>query len=301
MGAVARRILLLGGTGFIGINLARRLRAGGHHVIVTGRDGLPIGEAAAFAVAEGLDTVVHLASALIPSSTEAAYREERVRIGEPTERLAAGLAGTGVRLVFLSSGGTIYGVTDRPFAREDDPCAPISWYGRAKLEAEEAIRAAPGLRHLIARPSNPYGPHQRLGGAQGLVSAILGRLSEGRPLPVWGDGSSVRDYLHIDDLADTLAGLIERGVEGTTINLGSGTGHSLLEVVRTVEQVTGRAVALDFQPARAVDVPRLVLDVSRLRALGLHRARPLHEGVRDYAGALGMALAPPQSSGEAAP
>jgi UDP-glucose 4-epimerase len=303
-GGLPRHILLLGGSGFIGRNLAAALRRAGHAVTLTGSragevDGItvhamPLANAdaiLALIAARRIDTVVHLASAMLPSSTAAQYRAEQQAVIAPTLRLATALAERGIDLVFVSSGGTVYGAIEGEAAHEDDRCAPISLYGAAKRRIEEALlelEATRGLRQLIVRPSNPYGAHQALNGAQGLVSVLLGRVRDGRPLEVWGDGSSVRDYIHVADLVRSLCALIERDMRGMIVNIGSGTGHSLLDVVRTVEAATGRAIALDFRPARAADVPRLVLDIARLRALGLDHARPLADGVRDYAAALGL-------------
>lgn len=299
-----RHILLLGGSGFIGRNLATALRGAGHDLTLVGRTARSIDGAAVTALpltatdailrlieARRIDTVVHLVSTMLPSSTPPQFAHEQQAVIAPTVALASELAPRGVDLVFVSSGGTVYGALPRERACEDDACAPISLYGEAKRCVERALldlQAARGLRLLIARPSNPYGPHQALDGAQGLVSVLLGRAREGRALDVWGDGSSVRDYIHVADLARALRDLIEHDVRGTIVNIGSGTGHSLIEVVRTVEDVTGRRIALDFKPARAADVPRLVLDIARLRALGLDHARPLADGVRDYAAALGL-------------
>jgi UDP-glucose 4-epimerase len=209
----------------------------------------------------------------------------------PTVRLARGLAEAGVRLIYLSSGGTVYGAQTTSLLAEDMPCAPISVYGQAKLEIElhlQFLERTCGLRCLIVRPSNPFGPFQSLYGAQGLISVIFGKLAGNQPLEIWGDGSAVRDYIFIEDATAVMADLIAQDVAGTTLNLGSGTGHSLLEVVDTVEAVVGRRPVLLHKPARAVDVPRLVLDVDRLRALGVQRARPLAEGISAYARWLGM-------------
>ncbi len=309
MTAGQRTVLLLGGTGFIGTNLAQALLAAGHDVLVGGRgsraDRLPaavewvplpldaVDDLAALVVRAGVDTVVHLASAMKPSSTLADYLVERDAVMTPAIRLASALATAGTRLIYFSSGGTIYGAGagGAGQAAEDDPCAPISFYGQSKLEMETHLRfleRTAGLRTLIVRPSNPYGPGQPLEGGQGLVSVLLGRIAERRGLEVWGDGSTVRDYIHIDDLVAAVRALIERDTAGTTLNIGSGAGHSLLDVVRIVEHVTGRPVPLAFKPARAADVPRLVLDVARLRDMGLHHSRPLTDGVRDYAASLGM-------------
>jgi UDP-glucose 4-epimerase len=301
--AAPRTMMLLGGTGFLGTHLAARLRCAGHRVLITGRAptardgspaiGLPLDDVAAIvarARSEGVDTVVHLACQLLPSSTETAYAEELAEITLPMFRLARELAASGIRLAFLSSGGTVYGASTWPRVAEHVRCQPISLYGQAKLEAElhlDFLTRISGLRLLIFRPSNPYGLYQPLRGAQGLVSVILGRMIDGTPLDIWGDGLVVRDYIHVDDAIDAMAGLIERNAEGT-FNIGSGVGHSLLDVVRSIEQVTGRSLSRRFHPARAADVPRLVLDVTRLAAAGLHKARSLTEGVRYYAGQLGL-------------
>jgi UDP-glucose 4-epimerase len=301
-----RRLLLLGGTGFIGTNLCHTLVAAGHDVFATGRkfDGaqlppavqtvpLPLDavhDLVLLIKQQNIDTVVHLVSAMKPSSTFADYLAERDAILTPALRLANALARSSTRLVYFSSGGTIYGVGSGNQAAESDPCEPINYYGQSKLEIETHLRFLQrneGLHTLIIRPSNPYGPHQALNGKQGLISVLLGRIVEDKVMEIWGDGSSVRDYIHVGDLVTTTCALIERGIEGTC-NIGSGEGHSLLDVVRIVEQVTGRHVPLEFRPARAADVPRLVLDVGRLQNIGLHRSRPLQDGIRSYAARLGL-------------
>jgi UDP-glucose 4-epimerase len=297
--------MLIGGTGFIGRNLATRLRQRSHDVTVTGLKRcatssgndkilqVPIADVERLTqcvTERRIDTVVHLVSSLLPSSNENEYFEELGAVVAPTFKLAQRLSRLGVRLVFVSSGGTVYGVTQAQAVSEDQPCHPINFYGLSKTEIECQLlflRRTQGLGLLIVRPSNPYGPGQSLFGNQGLVSVILGRLARKEPLPIWGDGSAIRDYIYIDDCVESLALLIENDVEGTTLNLGSGVGHSLLDVVAVIENATGKRVQLDFLPARPVDVPRLVLDVSRLRSMGMHRTRALIAGVRSYLEILG--------------
>lgn len=302
-----RAILLLGGTGFIGTNLCQSLVAAGHKVFVAARttDHVPrsaavlpvpfaleaVEDLAALVRREVVDTVVHLVSGLKPSSGLSDYLAERDAVLTPTIRLGRALAETGARLIYFSSGGTVYGAGVEGLASEDDPCAPISFYGQSKLETELHLRflqRSCGLRVLILRPSNPYGPRQPLDGGQGLISVLLGRIRDGRALDVWGDGSSMRDYLHIDDLVATVCALVAQDAVGMTLNIGSGEGHSLLDVVRIVEQVTGRSMPLNFLPARPADVPRLVLNVERLRQMGLHQNRPLEDGIRQYTASLGL-------------
>ena len=298
-----RTILLLGGTGFLGTNLANWLEHAGHRVMVSGRstrrrDGrpalaLPLADISAICElvsAEKVDTVVHMAGQLLPASTEPEYVREIDEVNLPMFRLARELATVGVGLTFVSSGGTVYGLDARTLTAEDDPCRPISLYGQAKLDAELHLRFLARtceLHLLILRPSNPYGLHQSLRGTQGLVSVILGRIADNRPLDIWGDGSTVRDYIFVEDAVRSMGELIVQNAEGT-YNVGSGVGSSLMEVVRSAETMTGKSVALQFHPARAADVPRLVLDVTRLVARGLHHARPLDAGMRRYVEQLGM-------------
>lgn len=295
-------VLLLGGRGFIGTNLAARLRASGNRVLIASRSAasgpsqvtLDVADTAAIMSLiedEQICTVVHLASTLLPSCDGKAYLKDRDRIATPTIRLIDALAGQNTRLVFFSSGGTVYGADPRERCCESDACAPISFYGQLKLELETYIGFATrssGLRSLIVRPSNPYGPHQALKGPQGLISVLMGKIERGEPLQVWGDGAAVRDYIHVDDLSDATARLIEREVDEGIVNIGNGVGHSLLEVVADVESALGRQVELEFRPARSADVPRVVLDISRIRSLIDFNPRPLKAGINDYARQLGM-------------
>lgn len=295
--SVRHTILLLGGTGFVGSNLARVLADAGHDVLIGERTadaaanvhGLPIDNPdaiLAFVLERGVSVVVHLASTMKPGSAMADYIAERRQVATPTIDLAHGLARSGVKLVFVSSGGTIYGVTTGAPVAEDDCCAPISLYGQSKLEMESWLRflgRTAGLDYLIVRPSNPYGRNQPLRGGQGFISVAMGKLLDRLPLEVWGDGSVIRDYIYVDDLVLTIRQLIEAGISGMELNVGSGEGHSLLEVVNIVREASGRTLDLVFRPARPVDVPKLVLDVRRLKEIGLHHARPLEDGIAAYA------------------
>jgi UDP-glucose 4-epimerase len=287
----------LGGAGFIGRNLAQALRERGHGVLVVDPAlPSPVAEAVPLALAErehlqGLlqsyrvDTVVHLASLLLPGSDAAAFDREVAEVLAPSFALMDHCARASIRVVLFSSGGTVYGDPGPGAAHEDQPLAPKSRYGLGKVMLEEYARLCErlhGLRCLVLRPSNPYGRHQRLNGAQGLVAVALGKALAGEPLEVWGDGEAVRDYLDVRDLADAVAQLIESEAEGTTFNIGSGVGHSVNEVLELVQSATGRPLTVVRRPARSVDVRRIVLDSSALAASIRWRPRPLEEGLRDF-------------------
>ena len=137
-----------------------------------------------------------------------------------------------------------------------------------------------GLRPVILRPSNAYGERQGLNGADGAVSVLMRCASRGEGFHMWGDGSVVRDFLHVADLARACVAAAESGVTGS-FNLGSGTGTSLLDLIEMVAQVTGRPIAVNRSGGRTVDAPVSILDVQAIRAaLGWEAQIPLREGLR---------------------
>jgi UDP-glucose 4-epimerase len=294
----SRRLALLGGAGFIGRNLAEALRARGHGVVVVDPSlpaAAPPGSMQLdLAQRERLqkllqvhevDTVIHLASLLLPGSDAAAFEREIAEVLAPSFALMDYCARASIRVVVFSSGGTVYGDPGPSVVHESQPLAPKSRYGLAKVMLEEYARLCQrslGLRCIVLRPSNPYGRHQRLNGAQGLVAVALGKALAGEPLEVWGDGEAVRDYVDVRDLADAVVQLIESDMLDTTLNIGSGVGHSVNEVVELVRRVTGLPLTLERRPARSVDVRRVVLDTHALAAAIRWRPTPLEEGLRAF-------------------
>jgi UDP-glucose 4-epimerase len=299
-------ILFIGGAGFIGSNLIRRFCDGdGWRVVVVEPpaanldrlSGLENVEIVRGTLADttllselierrGITIVVHLVSTLLPGSGFEEYRGELSQIILPSVDLTALCAKKGVLFVFLSSGGTIYGSGRGRSFRETDIAAPICHYGLSKQMLEDNILLAhrrEGLRHLIVRPSNPYGPGQSTGGRQGLVAVALGRILSGRPISIWGDGSSVRDYIYIDDLTKVLHGLIVNGVENEIVNIGSGCGHSINEVVACIREVcSDRTVTVEHRPGRDCDVDSIVLNVDKLQSYLKIPATPLRDGIRKF-------------------
>jgi UDP-glucose 4-epimerase len=279
-------VALIGASGFIGGNLSAELARSNARVAALGRLTLATQEAVVSEI-DGIkpDVVVHLASNLVPGSTECEYLDERSDLMAATAFLADRLAERQIMLVYASSGGAVYGPATGDTLSENQECAPINYYGQAKLEVETYLRFAArtlGLRHLVVRPSNPYGPGQDPRSGQGLVTVVIDRAMRGEALEVWGDGSVVRDYIHVQDMCRAIVHLMEAGVEDQVVNIGSGVGHSLLEVVEVVERHLGQRVPLLFKEARPVDSPRAVLDVTRMRGHGVAEPRSLDLGVRAY-------------------
>lgn len=295
----ARRVLLIGGSGFIGRALGRRLAALGREVHVLSRhaepgirDGISFhrgSQADADAVAPLLarcDAVVHLASTTTPGRSARAPGLEMHENLVPLAGLLETLAAAGSRrILYLSSGGAIYGNPQVLPVAEDHPPQPLSWHAAGKVAAEEFLRTharqASGTTLAILRPANVYGPGQALQTGFGIVRTLLERAREGGSIELWGDGSQVRDFLYIDDLVEACVRLLDLPAVSGTYNVGSGTGTSLLELVRLVERITGRPIPITFHPERGIDVAGIWLDSSRLHAAaGWQAATPLEAGLR---------------------
>lgn len=300
------KILLLGGAGFIGLNLVRALVRHGHDVHIADRSNIlpsyvyPVPKVASYHVitSENLahlmatindlnvECVIGLVSTLIPSSTQQDFEVELTQVITPTFRLLEHLAKRRVGFVYVSSGGTVYGPNDKTRIAETEPLRPINYYGYSKVLFEQYLAfvgRAQGLRHLILRPSNPFGPYQNPHRKQGLVAVAVDKALNGQPIEIWGDGSVVRDYLWVEDLAEAVAALmLKEDAWGQVFNIGSGRGHSIKDLLAMICEVTGKPMNIHYREARNVDVPRLVLDVSRLRKVIDFRPLGLREALVRY-------------------
>lgn len=272
--------LIVGGNGFIGSHLAEGLRARDHAVRVldpgparTDADWSRIDylqgaytDAALLDTAlDGVDTVFHLASTTVPASAnrDPAFDVSSNLLG--ALGLFSAIEAKGIRrVVFFSSGGTVYGNPQTLPVGENHPLRPISSYGIVKVAIEQYLsmfRHLDRLDPLILRPSNPYGPRQSSTGGQGFVAAALARMRDDAPLQIWGDGGIVRDYIYIDDLVDLAIRAADSGASGV-FNAGSGAGHSLNEIRAAIERVAGRAMRVEHLPGRGFDVREIVLDIA---------------------------------------
>lgn len=297
-------ILFIGGAGFIGSNLIKALDNEKYQVIVVEPENAFIGRLKEGNIRllygslnnvefirgiieqQDVQILVHLVSTLIPGSCYEDYKCECRNVIFPTIELMDICAQKKIKFVYFSSGGTVYGNRNDvlPFT-ETDPIKPISYYGWSKQMMENSIlfmHRTVGLNYLILRPSNPYGHGQNLYGKQGLVAVAIGKLLKGKPVEVWGDGSAVRDYINIYDLATIFVQLIEKDVCNTVLNIGCGRGYSVNDVLAFLKIVSQKDFKIVYQNPRPVDVSNMVLDINRLKQYVNIEFTPFMEGIRKF-------------------
>ena len=292
-----QRAVVTGGAGFVGSHLVDRLVADGWAVLVV--DDLSTGQAGdvpAVATLEQLDiatdpiqgvvapwrpsVVFHLAAqASAPLSMRDPERDLAVNV-IGTHRVAAAAHEAGAdRLVFVSSGGAIYGETLRPATESTRP-APSSYYGIHKLAAEGHVTLA-GLPYAIARPSNIYGPRQRAGLEGAVVATFVELARRGAPLTIDGDGAQTRDLVHVRDVVDALCRLGLDNAGSGIWNVASGRRISVASLANRIERVAGVPLGRVWRPVRAGDVRHSAMSPARLRALGWSPSVGLTDGIRE--------------------
>jgi UDP-glucose 4-epimerase len=279
------RIVVIGGGGFIGTHLCNALAREGARVSALGRSRIDpsaldprvswsryeLSDAGGLADAlDGAGVVYHLASSTTPPLAEADPAADVAGNVVPTIRLMEAASRHGVRrLVFVSSGGTVYGVPAAVPIPETAPTEPISAYGLQKLVIERYLalfRRKQGLDSIVLRVSNPYGPQQRARRSQGVVAAFLEAALRGDAIEIWGDGTVTRDFVYIDDAVEALILAATHGGPSRVFNVGSGHGIAINTVADDIETVLGRGpLRRIHHAARPADVPVNILDVSRIR------------------------------------
>ena len=272
---------VFGGGGFIGSAICDRLLEEGHSVRIFERpkvqpyrafdrgedvewmEGDMLSEGDLKRCLQDMDAVFHLVSTTLPKSSneDPIYDVESNLVGSLRllETMVAQKVG---RIIFISSGGTVYGTPEYLPLDEKHPTNPIVSYGITKLAIEKYLRLYRDLHDIkpvILRVSNPFGSKQRVESAQGAVTAFIHKALRKEPIEIWGDGSVTRDYLHVSDVAEAFFKALDYQGDELIFNISSGRGTNLNELLDIISNSVGQQVEKVHLPGRDFDIPSNIL------------------------------------------
>jgi len=281
-----KKCIIFGGHGFIGSHLAERLVEKGYSVTVFDRFKAGPGNMSGIEdkievisgdflnkddvnrALEGMDLLFHYISTTNPATS----------IGDPIYDIESNIVGS-VRLfqtaveagiqkvIFSSSGGTIYGKTyDYPIS-ESTPPNPVNPYAISKLAIEKYLhyfQESSGLEYLILRYSNPYGERQNPYAKQGVIPIFLNKIKNNERPVIYGDGSAIRDYIYIKDAIDATIAVLESKAHERVFNIGSGQETSLSQLIEIMSEVTGKKCIPEYKDNSGIYLAKFVLDISRV-------------------------------------
>lgn len=298
-------VVVFGAAGFLGTNLVKKLDAE-HHVLALDekieyfdniyncfrntkiRQFKFDVEADFNSVLDGQDVVYHLVSTTIPSTSNQQIVEELQNNIVVTARLLDACVLKKIRkVVFISSGGTVYGKEVSCPISENSIKQPINSYGLQKSTIEDMLylyNYAYGLDYRVLRLSNPYGPYQRPNGKLGVVTNFIYNRLQGKAVTVWGNGDVVRDYIYVEDAIDAIINVVNDRAKYKIYNIGSGKGVDILKLLKTIDAVLNKETDVVYMDARTVDVPENYLDITRYcDEFGSLAHTELTEGIRKTA------------------
>ncbi|WP_417535532.1 NAD-dependent epimerase/dehydratase family protein [Methylophaga sp.] len=291
------KILVLGGSGFLGRHIVSQMTLEGHQVRVFDRqaekielpdvekvnadfsDTMTLSEALV-----GIDKVVHLISTSVPSTSNKDPISDIQGNLINTLKLLEMMKQSGLKdIIYFSSGGTVYGHPKTIPMDESHSNHPVCSYGVVKLSIEKYLHMYSnlyGFNSVILRPSNPYGPGQTHTGVQGFIGTCIAAALRNKPLTIWGDGSVRRDYIFVEDVAKaTIQALNFK--QSDIFNISSGVGISLNEIIQLVEQETGKELIIKNEAKRNFDIPEIILDNKKAgKVLGWQPTIDFNDGMR---------------------
>ncbi len=281
------KILLLGAAGFIGTNLTIELTKNKENDItlvdknklffqpindlhlsnITIKESELLVDTDFDDMLRGQDIVYHLVSTTVPTTSNQHISQELISNVVFSANLLDACVRCGIkRVIFISSGGTVYGMDKDSPLNEDMITNPITSYGVQKITIEKLLylyNYMYGLDYRIVRLSNPYGPYQRPNGVLGAVNTFIYKALLGEDIVVYGDGSVVRDFIYIKDAIRAIMKIADGESEQRTFNLGCGYGTSIKQVIHTIADVMNIELNVVYKEGRNVDVPVNFLDISR--------------------------------------
>jgi len=281
------RALVLGAGGFIGTHLCRALAERDYEVVAVGRSRKPMvcgGNEGAISwvrgnfadrkllqrALEGCSVAFHLISDTAPALSNAdPSADVRETVIATVQFLELAKSSDLKRVIFVSSGGTVYGIPSQVPISETAPTDPLCAYGINKLMIEKYLALYHyfhALEYCVLRVANAFGELQSTHHQQGVIAAFMKATVNGEPITIWGDGSVIRDYIYVGDVVDALVKASEvADLSHRVINIGSGTGMSVLDVANAIQDISAHRLEKCFTPARKVDVPEIVLDIGRAK------------------------------------
>jgi UDP-glucose 4-epimerase len=273
--------VVFGGGGFIGSAVVDRLLLAGHKLRIFERPRVQrfrefaSGEPVEWMTGDfmnthdvrhamdGMDVVLHLISSTLPKTSNDDPVHDVQSNLVATLRMLEAMVARGVRkIVFISSGGTVYGNPIYLPIDEEHPTNPQVSYGITKLAIEKYLlmfEKIHGIKANILRVANPFGERQRPEAAQGAIAVFLHLALKQQPIEVWGDGSVIRDYIHIDDVSEAFARAVQYSGSKSVFNIGMGNGTTLNEIINIIEEVLGKSIERHYLSGRPFDVPVSVL------------------------------------------
>lgn len=284
IGLSALNVTVLGAGGFIGGALTQALTSQVNSLKAFGRNVSPAhglnnchwvrgdfsNETDLYNAVDGADVVYHLVNAGTPASSNLEiYADLQSNVANTVRLLEVCKVTKVKRVIFVSSGGTVYGLPDVVPTPESGNTNPICAYGISKLSIEKYLGLYEYLHNIdfrVLRLSNPYGPRQLAKAGQGVVAAFMSMALRGAPVECWGDGTVVRDYIYISDAVGALIKAAVHQGEDRVFNIGSGTGVTLNDLIRGIEHAAKVRVKINYSPSRLVDVPVSILDITRAKA-----------------------------------
>lgn len=280
------RVVLFGGAGFIGSNLALSLNTLGYEVVVYDRPnyvrqqlflkkGITYFEGDFLkgedfnTVIQENDVIIHLVSTSVPNSSNENILIDASSNIIPSLKLIQACAEKKVRkIIFSSSGGTVYGLPEYLPIDEKHKTDPTCAYGVHKIAIEKYMQLANELYNIpinIIRISNPYGPGQVPFRGQGVIPTFIASIIMNKQVQIWGDGNSVRDYIYIEDLMEAIIHLIENSIDMDIFNIGSGIGENVNSILTTIEKRLGKKANVNYINNYITDVRSNVLDCTKIK------------------------------------
>lgn len=302
-----KKCLLIGGAGFIGNNLAKELSSHKYEVTVLDHnlrnkeichaDNIAYVETDYFS--EGIgdellmqqDMVFLFACSVGPKTSmqhpDTCYGQDIIKMIELLDQMKQY---QNCQLIFISSGGTVYGDSSKEDCYEGAQTFPINHYGIMKLTQEKIIlmyNRLYGMKNVIFRLANPYGPGQKKSSGVGAVTAFLEHVLQNDTIHIFGKGEVIRDYIYIDDATHIMRLALEDTVwddaENNIYNIGTGSGTSLIDLVYIIEKVTGIKADISFEEERNIDVKKNVLNIDKLcRRIGKYDFISVNDGIHLY-------------------